>query len=1152
MTVVVKATFEVVPDGEAKLIDPEPVTERDRHFDRSPERSVAQASELAPYLPSAGVTCHGTAHAVGAPTPSASVRLSLTREDRILIDKTINVFGDRARATPSIIEPFSAIPLVYERSIGGAAHPDNPVGCGADHRLPNLVDPDDFSKPTGFGPIGWNWPPRKRLLAGIDTRKLLARIPDLSGRLDWSYFHATPADQRLRGYLYGGEWVELHGMSPTHAVLRTQLPKLAGHARATLLMPYGAAPAEPLDMLCDTLAIDADRGRMSLVWRGNGALSVGEDALGQLGFFVSLCEVGREPSWPPDGDLGDLASAFAAAESGGGRAEPPIFHEVAVLGGDDDRTAEVGPSRAGALPFTAGAESSARASSAEPRGAAALPWDQAAAPQPEPLAPEPPVRDGEDIPVVTDTHLESATYSWQLKPPQDALIVAVKGTYELVPDSKVKPRERSDFCMGELHFEDDPENGPIKPSDVALLKPKADVTLFGSAYASPGKPAVQMKVRFSFGDRGQGFDKTIHVTGDRVWQRTLTGASAGEPAPFERMPLTYARAFGGADYDANPCGVGRGDSPRMPNLDHAHAHVTSPSDTHPPACFAPLGDEWGNRWAKMGTYDRGWLKTRWPYFPADFDWSYFQAAPKDQQLDAIVGDEPFVLEGMHPEHRTLRGKLPGEKPRAFLVMRESGDLQEVKLRCDTVDFQVDEMNVNLVWRGFADVSDSDAPEVLALFLLAEPVGGPHLTAEEVRAAYLEAITPPADEVLDPPAPSGPDPVLEEIERRAAERRVELERSEAELEKQLAEALEEAGVDPATVGKPPPPDREAIAAHLKAAGALPGEIEEVLEALEPPQPMTDEEKAEALPTLHDLVLRMLADGDDFTGFDFEGGDFSGLDFSSRDLRDAVLLAGTFVGCRFDEANLEGAQAGEADFSHASFARARMTRMDLNESTVAEACFDDADLEETEMMGVDGKKATFVGAQARSAVFDGSDWSGASFERLKAPNVDLNRCTLDKARFVEAELPNAGFSRSTGSRASFDRAVLTSADFSKSSFAGCSFRSIDASQAVFDNATLDKADFRAADLSGCSMLRTNCRKADLSRSSLVEANLVRAQLGGTNFQHANMMNALCEAADLSIADMRDANLFGAGFWKATMVETKLDGAFIAQSYLTVRKP
>ncbi len=1163
VTVVVKATYAILADATLELIEPEEIVVRDRHVDRSPERSLERASELAPYLPGAAVVALGHAHVLGPPSTATTVRLALGREARTFLDKTLRVVGDRRPEAPDQPAPFKTMPLTYERALGGRALPDNPVGCDGAARLPNIVHPTDPRAVAGFGPLGWSWPARKRRLAGFEARALTARIPDLADAFPWGFFHGAPDDQQCGHELRAGDWLELEGLDPTVAVLRLTLPELRAHARAILLMPSGASRPETLAMACDTLIVDADARRLSVLWRGNASLTLDEGDLPRLGFFVGLAKSDDEPPWPSAGELGGLAAQFATAKAtvGGSQRQPPIFAAMPALPASAAApAARVHAPSATPLASPTGVAPTPTGGDTPPAAPRlpSTPWEPPSPPPPDapPPEPEPPVRTSDDIPVVTTAHFESATLSWQIRPPQDALIVVAKGTYDIVPGEPLDggaavtlaARERSDFCTGESYFEDDPSGGPILPSDVALFKPRADVTLFGYAHA-PTRHATQMKVRFQFGkERDRRFDKSIHVLGDRAWKRSLVGATASSPASITAVPLAYARAFGGPDHPPNPVGRGRaGDA--LPNLELVDQHVTSPRDALAPACFAPRSDTWSDRWAKLGTYDKRWLDKRWPYFPEDFDWEHFQAAPRDQQLSHLVGDEPFAVEGVHPEHGALRGRLPGERPRCFLVKRPDagGGLVEVDLRLDTVGFDFAAMTVNLVWRGFADVSDSDAPEVLALFIVREAKGETPLSRDEIQAAYLQVITPEAPLVATPdpaplPPPPEPTPTPEDEEAAAFE---------AELEASLQQELADAGLDGVHLDELAKPDPAALAASLRESGATAGEIEQLLEALAPPPPSEDVVEPPAL-RLRDLVERMLADGDSFAGFDFEGEDLSDLDFAGRDLTRAVLRGGHYQRCNFDAAILVEAQAGEADFEGAHFVGADLTGIDMTRANLRGVSFENATLVEAELRNVQGERASFAHARADNAELDDSDWSHAVFDGMSAPNIDLNRCVLHRARFTKADIPNVGLRQSQGKQVVFDLAVMNAAYFEEATFSRCSFKNVDARTAVFDNAVLDEADLRGADLTDTSFLRSKCRKTDFTCATLVEANLTRAELGGCKLARANLMNAVLEAADLTIADLRDANLFGTGFWKAKLDGAKLDGVFIARSSLEKRGP
>ncbi|HEY4120365.1 MAG TPA: DUF2169 domain-containing protein, partial [Byssovorax sp.] len=281
----------------------------------------------------------------------------------------------------------------------------------------------------------------------------------------------------------------------------------------------------------------------------------------------------------------------------------------------------------------------------------------------EPAAPpprEPPPRTGEVAPIVDDaTSFTAALVAWQIRPPTDSMTVVVKGSFALVPDAPAAALEESDFPIGDLHVDDDPTKSLAYASDLAPLKPMADVVATGHAYA-PGKRAPAMQVTLKFGAGKRGFSRTLNVYGDRRWRSTVVTTAPSDPEAFESMPITWERAFGGPSFDKNPCGVGHKAAAgadgiaRLPNVELTSPRIVSPGDAPAPAGFGPIAPTWKERWSKLGTYDRAWFKQRWPYFPADFDWTHFQTAPAPQQLPYLAGDESFEIVGMFADRPSLR------------------------------------------------------------------------------------------------------------------------------------------------------------------------------------------------------------------------------------------------------------------------------------------------------------------------------------------------------------------------------------------------------------------------------------------------------------------------------------------------------------------
>ena len=739
--------------------------------------------------------------------------------------------------------------------------------------------------------------------------------------------------------------------------------------------------------------------------------------------------------------------------------------------------------------------------------------------------PKPPPRTGTAIPVVNDTHYRVATRNWQFRPPQDALVVIVKGTFAIVPGEVAVPAD-SKFPSGD---------------DFALYKPNVDVLLRGHAHA-PGGSAKVAHVRLTCG----GVDKRIVVLGDRQWRRTHSGWTPTQPEPFQSVPLAYERAFGGPQDPNNPIGVGRVCG-RLPNLELPHEPIRSPSQAVEPACFLPIDMEWERRWSKLGRYSRSWLDEGWPYFPEDFDWGFFQCAPPDQQTEEMSGDEAFELSGVHADHGVFRGRLPGKRPRLFACKRARplSQLTPIELRLDTVTFDADEMTVDLVWRGAMPVIADDAPEIHLLYVADERLDSDPLTAEEASAGFVAAITPVDEELAEQEADNdvtreiarGSDPALDDtasaLERMIQERLAEEDLSDFDEPTHLAESVEP----------------ETVARMLSEVGANPDEVAEFVKALGPDE-IVEVETREIPPPIRAVVMAMLAEKSSFANFDFAGADLSDLDFSGAELAGADLRAAKFNNCTFDDTNLAGALASDAEMRASSFARADLTGADFARAKLDGASFEGAVLSRAEFSHAIGTRTVFVAAKGDRVMFDDGDWADARFDRVEIKRADFSRADLARASFAEAQIPEFTLYDAKAHAACFDGARMANARAEGAVLTQCSFVGVIADGSVFENAQLDEADLRQSRLRGSSFLRAVCRKTQFDHADLSETRFDRADLKGSSFRRANLIYASMEAVDLTIADLRDSNLHSAGLWKAKLTDAKLGGAITSKSTLAAR--
>ena len=308
----------------------------------------------------------------------------------------------------------------------------------------------------------------------------------------------------------------------------------------------------------------------------------------------------------------------------------------------------------------------------------------------------------------------TAGYNMGLEPSgRELLVVVIKGTFVLPkPGEQVRladeqlPLIMADTFSGEPGF-----SAPVQEIDFAPRKHRCDVLLTGHARAPAGKQVSRMRAGLRVGP----MEKVFDVVGDRVWQAGLTGITASAPLHFIEMPVSYDRAFGGADrysevesehdaYLPNP--VGRGwhkhlknawvDGSPLPNIEAIGGGVSFPSDKCTPVALGPLGRGWPQRARYAGTYDDAWLADVFPFLPADFDERYYQAAPEDQQVPVPKAPMDVVLTGFTADG-TRQFTLPHFDAPVH-VFPKRGEREDYVATLDTIVFELDLERLTMSWR----------------------------------------------------------------------------------------------------------------------------------------------------------------------------------------------------------------------------------------------------------------------------------------------------------------------------------------------------------------------------------------------------------------------------------------------------------------------
>jgi hypothetical protein len=101
-------------------------------------------------------------------------------------------------------------------------------------------------------------------------------------------------------------------------------------------------------------------------------------------------------------------------------------------------------------------------------------------------------------------------------------------------------------------------------------------------------------------------------------------------------------------------------------------------------------------------------------YPDDFNWKYFQAAPRDQRIADLRGDEWIMLEGLHRTHERIRARLPRAQGLCRVYSyRDVGAPEMVTLRATMLHIEPDDDRCSLLYRGhFPIASELCAAELV--------------------------------------------------------------------------------------------------------------------------------------------------------------------------------------------------------------------------------------------------------------------------------------------------------------------------------------------------------------------------------------------------------------------------------------------------------
>jgi len=724
--------------------------------------------------------------------------------------------------------------------------------------------------------------------------------------------------------------------------------------------------------------------------------------------------------------------------------------------------------------------------------------------------------------------------------------------------------------------------------DHCMPKLNGEVLLYGSYY-SPDKVSVTAgSVTFKVG----GLQKTLNVVGNRFW-RPLIGPTP--PESFETMSFGFENAFGGANYELNPLGKGMDEITLesgekvvpLPNIEHPDKLLTSESQRPDPESFSPIDISWQQRTKKMGTYDEKWIKEKAPAYPDDMDWTHFNTAPQNQWIDNYFsGGEDYELVNMHPEKPSIKGQLPDYRVRCFLekVNSDSDELLEIKMRIDTVYF-IPEVDIGiLVYRGTQKIEKDDATDIENLLLAYESNQETSRSEQHYYQALKNRLDPdkkiafmmsttdliPASVQCgfarliantDSPAQA----MRENLEQKKIEMMDEVKQELEEKKKELANALEGAGVDSKQyMDQLNANNNSEIDADLQkcldiANKIIPGSQEKGFDVNQPIDlSLVD------LSKMDDLKKQMLQMADNqqkevklvikeqIDILNKTDGNIELIEKLEKSLV-AIDLPPVLPRDHIDEAiqqtkdnftelkkmqgllikngsNADNLSKIINDFDIDGFEKKmREKQQDVRKTYCMSAHMIDEGIpphhenmsqtQEIFEARLHAKENLSYGDYAglKMSGFDlsGKDLSWSCMEGVDLSNADLSNANLEGAVMVNANLTGTNFSESN----------LKSANLGNSNLQNATFMRCDMSDATLSKSDLSNTVITDCNLSGVNLLEAHGEKTDFSRSNLSKIYCIEQEFKNCNFS----------GTDLSGNSFVDCSLNGSDFSNSKLIET-----------------
>lgn len=300
-------------------------------------------------------------------------------------------------------------------------------------------------------------------------------------------------------------------------------------------------------------------------------------------------------------------------------------------------------------------------------------------------------------------------------------VAVAKAGFIIAPDGALKTLRPAPELALEDQYDGEPALAPmLLEQDLAPAKTGTDIIIHAEAHSPGGRDLADWPVSVTIPEK---LNYSFQVRGPAMWEHGLLGWKMSDPALVNRVPLSYALAYGGYAQgwetppdpnemdQRNPAGQGyatseslKGKTPfAAPQIgDLGEFIAADPLREMMVHGTGPIGKAWLPRRALAGTFDQDWQDTRHPRMPADYDLEFWNCAhPRLQIRPFLDGDEVITLSGMSPGGGSRSIALPGIK----MMLAATGDnvAKNHTMKLDTVVIDIRDPDpaqhsLSLVWR----------------------------------------------------------------------------------------------------------------------------------------------------------------------------------------------------------------------------------------------------------------------------------------------------------------------------------------------------------------------------------------------------------------------------------------------------------------------